>query len=272
VVPGITVAALERHLRHLRREYDLVHASQLFGAMLARRRGGRVPLAVTFDDDLASHLKVAAPLLARLGCPATFFLTGAGLDGSHGFWWQRLQGAVDRGLDPLPALRNAGLGVAAAQPLADLAAEIEGSPAATRAEASEALAGLIGEEPPEYRLTREQIRQLSDAGFEIGFHTRDHRPLTELTDDDLARALHDGRAPLEVAAGCAISTIAYPHGRADRRVATAALAAGYTDGFGGARGAITVRSNRHLLARFELFLEDPGSFELAMATELWAQR
>ena len=32
-------------------------------------------------------------LLRRLACPATFFLTGAGLDGAHGFWWQRLQAA-----------------------------------------------------------------------------------------------------------------------------------------------------------------------------------
>ena len=267
VVPWITAAALERHLRHLRREYHLVHASQLLGAMLARRRGGRVPIAVTFDDDLASHLNVAAPLLARLGCPATFFLTGAGLDGSHGFWWQRLQGAADRGLDPLPALRNAGLRVAAAQPLADLAAEIERSPAATRAEASEALSGLIGEDPPEYRLTREQIRQLSDAGFEIGFHTRDHRPLTELAADDLARALHDGRDPLEAAAGCTVSTIAYPHGRADGRVAAAARSAGYTDGFGGPDRSITARADRLLLGRTELLLEDPSAFELAMATE-----
>ena len=66
VVPGITAAALERHLRHLRRSYELVPASQLHGAMLARRRGRPIPIAVTFDDDLASHLEVAAPLLRRL--------------------------------------------------------------------------------------------------------------------------------------------------------------------------------------------------------------
>ena len=105
IVPAITAATLERHVRHLRRSYLLVPASQLHGAMLARRRGRPIPIAVTFDDDLASHLEVAAPLLRRLACPATFFLTGAGLDRAHGFWWQRLQAAADRGLDPRPALR-----------------------------------------------------------------------------------------------------------------------------------------------------------------------
>ena len=61
IVPGITAAALERHVRHLQRSYELVPASQLHGAMLARRRGRPIPIAVTFDDDLASHLEVAGP-------------------------------------------------------------------------------------------------------------------------------------------------------------------------------------------------------------------
>jgi glycosyltransferase involved in cell wall biosynthesis/peptidoglycan/xylan/chitin deacetylase (PgdA/CDA1 family) len=272
VMPGITAAALERHLRHLRRTYELVPASQLHGAMLARRRGGRIPVAVTFDDDVAGHLEVAAPLLARLRCPATFFLTGAGLAGTHAFWWQRLQAAADRGVDPSPALRAAGLPVHAGQQLAELVTEVERSPVAVRAAVSESLSELIGDNPPEYGLTSAEIRQLTDAGFEIGFHTRDHHPLPELADDELARALHDGRAALEEAAGHRLRTIAYPHGRVDERVAGAARAAGYTDGFGGAGRAITARSDRLSLTRNEVLLDDPSSFELVIATELWSQR
>jgi peptidoglycan/xylan/chitin deacetylase (PgdA/CDA1 family) len=270
VVPAIAAATLERHLRHLRRSYRLVAPSQLHGAMLSRRRGGRIPVAVTFDDDLSSHVEVAAPLLRRLGCPAGFFLTGAGLDGSHCFWWQHLQAAVNRGLDPRPALRSAGLRAGPEQTLADLAADVERSPSVQAAVAHE-LAQLVGEYPPEYRLTRAQVGQLADAGFEIGFHTRDHRPLPELADDELARALRDGRSALEEAAGRPLTGIAYPHGRADERVAAAAHAAGFTDGFGGA-GPITARSGRLLLGRTELLLDDRGSFELAMACELRANR
>lgn len=269
IVPGITAAALERHLRHLRRAYELVPASQLHRAMLARRRGRPIPIAVTFDDDLASHFEVAAPLLRRLACPATFFLTGAGLDEAHGFWWQRLQWAANRGLDPRPALRAASLRAGTEQRLADLAAEVEQAPAAVRAAVADALSQLIGEDPPAYRLTRSQVRELARAGFEIGFHTRDHRPLPELADDDLARALDYGRAALEEAAGRRLSVVAYPHGRADERVAEAARIAGYTDGFGGPDRSITARADRLLLGRTELLLEDPSAFELALATELW---
>jgi peptidoglycan/xylan/chitin deacetylase (PgdA/CDA1 family) len=272
IVPGITATALERHLRHLRRSYELVPASQLHRAMLARRRGGPIPIAVTFDDDLATHLEVAAPLLRQLACPATFFLTGAGLDGAHGFWWQRLQAAADRGLDPRPALRTAGLRAGDEQPLAGLAADVERSPEAVRAAVAEELSRLIGEDPPAYRLTRSQVRELAGAGFEIGFHTRDHRPLPELDDDELARALDDGRAALEEAAGRRLRVLAYPHGSADERVAAAARSAGYTDGFGGPDRSITARADRLLLGRMELLLEDPSAFELALATDLWRGR
>ena len=71
------------------------------------------------------------------------------------------------------------------------------------------------------------MRELARAGFEIGFHTRDHRPLPELTDDELARALVDGRAALEEAAGRRLRVLAYPHGSADERVAAAARSAGH---------------------------------------------
>ena len=272
VVPSITAAALERHLRHLRRSYALVPASQLHSAMLARRRGRPIPIAVTFDDDLASHLDVAAPLLRRLACPATFFLTGAGLASPHAFWWQRLQVAADRGLDPRPALRAAGLHAGAEQSLSSLGAEVERAPAAVRAAVADALSQLIGDDPPAYRLTRSHVRELAHAGLEIGFHTRDHRPLPELADHDIARAMHDGRRALEDAAGRRVSVIAYPHGRADERVAAAARAAGYGDGFGGPDRLITARSDRLLLGRTELLLEDPSAFELALASELWAER
>ena len=126
-----------------------------------------------------------------------------------------------------------------------------------------ALSELIGDDAPSYRLTRSQVRALARAGFEIGFHTRDHRPLPELADDELVLALDEGRAALEAAAGRPLTTIAYPHGRADERVAAAARAAGYTDGFAGPGRSITARSDRLLLGRAELLLEDPSSFELA---------
>src|SRR4029453_10555605 len=161
--------------------------------------------------------------------------------------------------DPRPALRPPPLRAGAEQPLAGLAADVEQAPVTVRAEVADALAQLIGEDSPAYRLTRSQVRELARAGFEIGFHTRDHRPLPELTDDELARALGGGRAAREEATGHRLHGLAYPHGSADERVAAAARSAGYADGFGGPDRSITARADRLVVRRVELVRGDPSA-------------
>src|SRR5438128_4989592 len=90
------------HLHHLRRHYRVVPADELQAAVRARRRGEPFPVAITFDDDTRSHVDVAAPLLRALGLAATFFLTGAALDGPASFWWGDLQ----RALTDLPDVKT----------------------------------------------------------------------------------------------------------------------------------------------------------------------
>ncbi|MFH1176457.1 MAG: polysaccharide deacetylase family protein, partial [Acidobacteriota bacterium] len=61
-------------------------------ALIAAVTAGALPeraVAVTLDDGYADNL-VAAEILADLGIPATFFVTGLGLDGAHEFWWDAL--------------------------------------------------------------------------------------------------------------------------------------------------------------------------------------
>lgn len=62
------------------------------------------------------------------------------------------------------------------------------------------------------------------SGRQVGLvfvHHR-HDQLTALSDKDLAGALVEGRAELEELIGQRLSTIAFPHGRADRRLAVEA--------------------------------------------------
>ena len=144
-------------------------------------------MAVTFDDDLASHADHAAPALQRAGAPATFFLCGASLEKPHAFWWDRLQRAVDQGIE-LPAPADA------SQPIRATGLLVEELPAAERDEFAERLAALIGPDPDDAGLRADQVSRLAAAGLEIGFHTRGHHRLTQLTDDELARELREGRS------------------------------------------------------------------------------
>jgi peptidoglycan/xylan/chitin deacetylase (PgdA/CDA1 family) len=246
-------ALFEAQLRHVGRRYRLVPARELLGAVRARRRGERFPLALTFDDDLPTHVRTALPALREAGAPATFFLCGASLERPYTFWWERLQRAVDGGLDLTHVLGGQ------LEPRA-LALRIEEETPSRRKEIGDELGRLLGEDPPESGMRAADVRALADAGFEIGFHTLRHDRLPSLSDASLEAALSDGRNALEVAAGRRLTLIAYPHGRADQRVADAARAAGFELGFTGAGDAVTARSDALLLSRIEPSFTDLASF------------
>jgi peptidoglycan/xylan/chitin deacetylase (PgdA/CDA1 family) len=74
----------------------------------------------------------------------------------------------------------------------------------------------------------DQLREVADAGWEIGAHTCSHPFLTELDDAALRRELHDSRAACEEHMGRPCPTLAYPYSDWDPRVAAAAGAAGFT--------------------------------------------
>jgi peptidoglycan/xylan/chitin deacetylase (PgdA/CDA1 family) len=242
--PRLDPALLRAQLAHLAASYRLVRGSELLDAAGARQRGDRFPVAITFDDDLVSHVDEALPALRGAGAPATFFLNASSLEAPRSFWWQRVQRAVERGAElPSPVA-----GVGSVREAGQRVEELE--PAA-RDELAEVLLAAAGPDPDDAGLRADGVRRLADAGFEIGFHTRRHNRLTQLHGAELERELTDGRSELEALVGAPLDTIAYPHGRADARVAEAARAAGYRFAFTTAGRAVTPASDQLLLGRVE---------------------
>jgi peptidoglycan/xylan/chitin deacetylase (PgdA/CDA1 family) len=255
ILAAVSDAAFERQLRHLRGSYRIVAAEDLLAAVAGRGRGQRFPVAITFDDDLATHVRHALPALRRTGLTATFFLGGGSLDGPRPFWWEDLQRAVDdrlvgaQGLPHVPA--DAVQSALAREPRAilNLAGTITRLTPTQRHEVAATLREVVGQAHSDDGLRREDVKALSEAGCAIGFHTLAHEPLPALSDDELAHALHDGRDELANVAGTPVVAIAYPHGKADQRVAGAARAAGFTCGFTSARGPVTPATDPFLVPR-----------------------
>ena len=102
------------------------------------------------------------------------------------------------------------------------------------------------------------VERIAAAGHEIGFHTRAHRVLTELGDDELADELTDGRDELAAAAGAPLELLAYPFGAADERVAAAARAAGYRAAFTVAPQAVTPATDPLLQPRIDAPFDPPS--------------
>lgn len=78
-------------------------------------------------------------------------------------------------------------------------------------------------------MSAEQIKEMSDAGFEIGSHTLTHPHLTELNDDELKREVIESKRRLEDLIGRQVTSFSYPYGDCDDRVIAAAIEAGYTN-------------------------------------------
>jgi peptidoglycan/xylan/chitin deacetylase (PgdA/CDA1 family) len=66
-------------------------------------------------------------------------------------------------------------------------------------------------------MTSAQLKELSEAGWEIGSHTHSHRSLPALSDGELRSELLTSRSVLENLIGRAVRVMAYPYGHHDRR-------------------------------------------------------
>ena len=240
LVPPISRARFARQLAHLRCHYQLVELRDLPAAVAARRRGDPFPVALTFDDDLGHHVTHAMPELRVADAPATFFLCGSFLAGTpRDYWWQRLQRAVDGGADVAPLLGTGSI--------REHAVAMQALTPGQRDALADELGDLAAPIPASDLLTAHDAQQLPH----IGFHTVRHDPLTRLNDEQLARALDEGRAHLEAVAGHPIDTIAYPHGDVDTRVVTAARKSGFAIGVTVAREAVTPGTDPLALGRYE---------------------
>lgn len=247
LVPRMGTDLFRRQLRHIARRYRPVRASELTDAIAARPRGGRFPVAITFDDDLSSHRRVGLELLREADARGAFFLCGATLDGPHRFWWERLE------------------------PSEEAHATAERVKSMTRGERrafAERLEREAAYERSEAGLPRDGVRALAGAGHEVGFHTLDHDPLPSLDDRELDAALSDGRATLEEAAGAPLRAIAYPHGESDERTPPAAKRAGFTAGFTTAQRAIRPTDDPHALGRLEAPFDSVGHLAIRLARAL----
>jgi len=79
--------------------------------------------------------------------------------------------------------------------------------------------------------TPDQIKQLSDAGWEIGSHTMSHVYLTTV-ENNLDYEIRNSLVELQKKYNVKVTSIAYPFGDIDSTVATYTSHAGYTNGVG----------------------------------------
>ena len=269
LLPALGADLFRAQLEHLQARYEVVPLRELSERAAQRSAGDPLPVAITFDDDLANHAAVAAPILAEFGFPATFFLCGRTLEGPSTLWPQDLQAVLDDESQGLEAARSK-LGeqwhwARLEMSIGDLVQTIEALPPDERDAVAVELREMAGPEPIDTGLSAAAVKGLAGAGFEIGFHTYEHYALQTLDAARLERAMSAGLDGLESAAGYRPTSIAYPHGRADLRIADAAMQAGFERGVIGAHAATGPGQHPLLMARVVGWTESLDAFSWALA-------
>lgn len=177
---------------------------------------------VTFDDGYRDNLQLAAPLLADLQIPATFFLVPRYLSSRQPPWWERLAWAVrsSRRTGPVQwrefEVSPRGAGPDAV--LDVLADQLKLLDEASRQRSVSELIELFdpaGEEPPSPMMDWDEARQLSRMGFDIGSHSCRHVILSNEADADQLEDLRVSRSLLARGIGTPVDLLAYPNGRPD---------------------------------------------------------
>ncbi len=182
--------------------------------------------AVTFDDGFANAVAIAAPILAELRIPATFYITTAFVERGGGSWTDLLEQAVEacssfRLSVPLPVEGRFSTRDEKIRLLEELRRIVKRDPAVDPYELANELWRQLGvsdlEPDPmlDIKMSWTQVRALAATnGFTVGGHGDTHRILTFLSPTELEREIATSISLLRDYVGGPIEHYSYPEGLA----------------------------------------------------------
>lgn len=237
-MPAMPTAVFAGRMAHIARHYRVLTVEEL-ATRLLERRVPRNALAITFDDGYRDNLTHAAPILQRLGLPATIFLVTGLIGTPHALWVDRLALAFKAAI-----ARRVELGNGHVLSLATVAERLAGLQAALGHlkrlpddERTVSVERLIADlrpshdRPKRLMLSWDEVGALRGLGFSIGAHTVTHPILSRLTPNQVRDEVRGSKAAIEKALGVPARAFAYPNGQPDdynEAVTQAVWEAGFT--------------------------------------------
>lgn len=260
------VPVFKRQMELIARHFHPVALEDILSFLQGEKDLPRRAVVVTFDDGFADNYEVAAPILARYGIRAAFYLT-AGLIGTpKPPWYCRLRFAFsttkkNEWRDPLTQRihsldgkesREKGLLSAFECCASSTGVEQEELVSRIESDLDSRLAGLASHSS--FMMNWEQARKLAEQGHIVGSHTLTHPNLAHVKNEEsLRREIVESRREIEDAIGSPVSHFSYPHPAlnpqwSDRTVAMS-VSAGYRSAVTTTPGPVYARSNPMRLTR-----------------------
>ena len=206
----VTPEAFRRHCEVLREHFDVLPITEALSAARAKGSVTRPIAVITFDDGYWDNHAYAASVLNDCGLLATFYVVSS-VVGTHKLLWHDI--AARQGAEMVRELKRQ-------EP------EKRRKQIGHLAERLETLDPQTGSD--DRLMSWTEVRELIDAGHEIGAHTRTHELLPQLDDDCLQSEVIDCKVELEEKVGRTVPAFCYPNGDHDGRVCRVVSRAGFT--------------------------------------------
>jgi peptidoglycan/xylan/chitin deacetylase (PgdA/CDA1 family) len=256
-VSDTTPDDFDRQVAILKRYFTLVD-TQAIDAYRAGQPLPPNPAVITFDDGYRDNHDEALPILKRHGAKAVFFVATEYVAERRLYWWERVARAFEHANGPRLTLRypepltldlgsvaewraalRRALGILKTRPGLEVERFLRDLEQAARAPLSRdeerALADRLV-------MSWDHVRALKAAGMDVQSHTRSHRVLQTMTDEEVTSDLRASRDDLEQQIDSPVFAVAYPAGKpiADcpglrRAVRRAGYRLGLTSSSGAAR-------------------------------------
>jgi len=223
---SLGIAEFREQMVLLRERCEIFPLSELLDRQRAKTRTGKLMAAVTIDDGYKDFYEIAFPVLQELGIRATVFVTTGFVDRKLFLWPDYIRALLNTSPAGTYALTGYWRGVKISLESQvqresvwhQLANQLVFASMATRDSAIAELAGSLSMRIEDIDMSAFQamtwadLREISDAGFEIADHSYAHACLPTMSDGEVRRDLTTSRSLLMSMTGACVRSFAFPNG------------------------------------------------------------
>jgi peptidoglycan/xylan/chitin deacetylase (PgdA/CDA1 family) len=214
---GMPLDVFEQQMAFIKSNFKVVPMAEGLRIMSEGGSSG-IYASINFDDGYMDNYTHAFPILKKYSMPATVFLTTNFIGKSHAFWWDEVFNAVSSrhiGGEKMADAANRELTGKKEEEIEYFIEELRGKTSGAR---TPELSQMLG---------WDEIREMNKHNISFGGHTKTHRNLCLLDDDEINDELIGSKNIIEKNIGQNIKEFSYPFGKFDKRVRSLVIEAGY---------------------------------------------
>lgn len=231
----VTPDSFKLQMEYLAKKNTVIELDSLVAKVINKESIAANTVAISFDDGWKDNYEYAYPVLKELGLPATIFLATSFINSDKTFWSDATPCAVSKmrntsfdkaritSLAQIHELRDANLEALftcvtcndslVQNSLEQLIINLKQEPEDTREGFAMGLLAEIGGKEKDSFLSWEEVREMSNNDIQFGSHTHTHRPLDELSENEITKEIRESKEELLGNQAAVAGTFCYPEGR-----------------------------------------------------------